>query len=94
MKATVKQALGFDSASVPAVVATRARVRSTALDARARWMLPFIDGRTRLGDVLERSGLPFDDARYAVGELVRVGIVALRPAPAAQASRTRSRKSA
>ncbi len=89
LKGTVKEALSFDRASVPAVVATRARVRSAVLDARARWMLPFIDGQTRLGDVLERSGLPPEDARYAVGELVRTGIVALRNPSGVIRTRTR-----
>jgi hypothetical protein len=48
------------------------------LDARARWMLAFIDGETTLGGVLASGGLPIDDAREAVAELVLKGIVVLR----------------
>jgi aminopeptidase-like protein len=70
----------IDLAYVPSIV-TRSRVREAELDLRALWMLPFIDGESRLADVLLRSGLPVDEARAAVGELVTSGIVALRRAP-------------
>jgi hypothetical protein len=68
----------FDEGSVPVVVATTAVIRSTVLDARARWMLAFIDGETTLGRVLPSGGLPIDDAREAISELVLRGIVVLR----------------
>jgi hypothetical protein len=69
---------GFDDRSIPVVVASPAEIRSTVLDARARWMLAFIDGQTKLGAVLASGGLPIDDAREAVAELVLQGIVVLR----------------
>ena len=68
----------LDEASVPVVVATRSEIRSTVLDARARWMLAFIDGQNSLGRVLASGGLPIDDAREAIAELVLQGIVTLR----------------
>ncbi len=68
----------FDEGCVPIVVATTVEIRSSVLDARARWMLAFIDGETTLGRVLACAGLPIDDAREAVAELVLQGIVVLR----------------
>jgi hypothetical protein len=67
----------IDLAFVPSVV-TRSRVREASLDVRALWMIPFIDGESPLADVMARSGLPVDEAREALGELVTRGIVALR----------------
>jgi hypothetical protein len=75
VRATAKS---FDEGCVPVVVATKAQIRSTLLDARARWMLAFIDGETTLGRVLASGGLPIDDAREAMAELVLEGIVLLR----------------
>jgi hypothetical protein len=69
---------GFDESCVPVVVASVGEIRSTVLDARARWMLAFIDGKMTLGGVLASGGLPIDDAREAVAELVLQGIVVLR----------------
>jgi hypothetical protein len=71
-------AKSFDEGCVPVIVATRAEIRSTVLDARARWMLAFIDGEATLGRVLASGGLPLDDAREAVADLVLQGIVVLR----------------
>jgi hypothetical protein len=68
----------FDDTAIPVVVASVVEIRSTVLDARARWMLAFIDGETTLGRVLASGGLPIDDAREAVAELVLQGIVVLR----------------
>jgi hypothetical protein len=72
------KAESFDEGCIPVVVATRAEIRSTVLDARARWMLAFIDGQMTLGRVLASGGLPIDDAREAIAELVLQGIVVLR----------------
>ena len=68
----------FDEGCIPVVVASAAEIRSMVLDARARWMLAFIDGETTLGLVLASGGLPIDDAREAVADLVLQGIVVLR----------------
>jgi hypothetical protein len=68
----------FDDACVPARVASDAQLRAARLDMRALWMLSFIDGRSLLGDVLARAGLPVDQARQGVSDLVLQGIVALR----------------
>ena len=68
----------FDEGCIPMVVATTTEIRTAILDARARWMLAFIDGETTLGRVLASGGLPIDDAREAVAELVLQGIVVLR----------------
>ena len=40
-------------------------------------MLSFIDGRSVLGHVISISGLPLEDAREGVGELVLRGLVVL-----------------
>jgi hypothetical protein len=66
----------FD-ACVPVRVADEVTVRLAPIDARARWMLAFIDGRSALATVLASAGLPIEDAREAVNELVLQGIVTL-----------------
>jgi hypothetical protein len=72
-----KQASCFDDGCVPARIAADEDVRAARLDLRAQWMLSFIDGQLCLGDVLARAGLPFDEAREGVSDLVVHGIVAL-----------------
>jgi len=69
----------FDEACVPARIASDAEVRAAKLDVRALWILSYIDGSSLLGDVIARAGLPLAEARDGVNELVRRGIVALRP---------------
>jgi hypothetical protein len=68
----------FDDACIPARVANDAQLRAARLDMRALWMLSFIDGRSLLGDVLARAGLPLEEAREGVSDLVLRGVVALR----------------
>jgi hypothetical protein len=75
---------------VPARVASDAELRAARLDVRALWMLSFIDGNTLLGDVLARAGLPIDEAREGVNDLVLRGIVALRVSGREDAWSTRS----
>jgi hypothetical protein len=67
----------FDDRCVPVRVADGEQVHAARLDARARWMLSFIDGRSVLGHVLSISGLPLEDAREGVSELVVRGLVVL-----------------
>ena len=69
----------FDEACVPARIASEAQIRAARLDVRALWILSYIDGTSLLGDVFARAGLPVEDARDGVSDLVRRGIVALRP---------------
>ena len=40
-------------------------------------MLSFIDGHSVLGHVISTAGLPLEDAREGVGELVSRGLVVL-----------------
>jgi len=75
-----KQPSCLDDGCVPARIAADEDVRAARLDVRAQWMLSFIDGRLSLGDVLARAGLPFDQAREGVSDLVVHGIVALNAA--------------
>jgi hypothetical protein len=69
----------FDEACVPTRLASEAEIRAAKLDVRALWILSYIDGTSLLGDVLARAGLPLAEARDGVNDLVRRGIVALRP---------------
>jgi hypothetical protein len=69
----------LDEACVPSRIASDAQIRAARLDVRALWMLSFIDGTSVLGDVFARAGLPVEEARDAVSDLVRRGIVALEP---------------
>ena len=80
----------FDDACVPARVATDAQLRAAKLDMRALWMLSFIDGRSLLGDVLARAGLPLEEAREGVSDLVLRGVVALRVSARADALNSRA----
>jgi hypothetical protein len=52
-------------------------------------MLSFIDGRSLLRDVIARAGLPVDQAREGVSDLVLRGIVALRASAREDAWSTR-----
>jgi hypothetical protein len=70
---------GFDEAWVPARIASDAQIRAAHLDVRALWILSYIDGTSLLGDVLARAGLPAEEARESVGDLLERGIVTLRP---------------
>jgi hypothetical protein len=79
-KRAPKKASCLDDECVLARVAADEDVRAARLDLRAQWMLSFIDGRLSLGDVLARAGLPFDQAREGVSDLVVHGIVALNTA--------------
>jgi hypothetical protein len=69
----------FDEACVPARIASDDEVRAARLDVRALWILSYIDGTSLLGEVLARAGLPAEEARDSVSDLVQRGIVALRP---------------
>jgi hypothetical protein len=60
---------------VPIVVAEGSSLRDFVLDARARWLLPFIDGHSPLLLVLEQSGMPRADAIEAFCALLEHGIV-------------------
>lgn len=77
----VRKALPLDDGCVPARIAADEDIRAARLDLRAQWMLAFIDGRLSLGDVLARAGLPFDEARAGVSDLIVHGIIALQAAP-------------
>jgi hypothetical protein len=68
----------LDDSCIPSRVASDAQVREARLDVRAQWMLAYIDGRSALGDVLAKAGLPFHEAREGVSDLVSRGIVSLR----------------
>jgi hypothetical protein len=68
-------------AMVPRVVGNRTKMRDPELDARARWLVPFMNGDTRLGAVLEASALPESDAVHALCVLLRRGIVVLGETP-------------
>ena len=48
------------------------------LDARARWLLPLIDGTASLERVFVLSGMPTSDALQAMCELLERKIVVLR----------------
>jgi hypothetical protein len=67
----------FDDRCVPVRVADGEQVHAARLDARARWMLSFIDGRSVLGHVISICGLPAEEAREGVSELVLRGLVVL-----------------
>jgi hypothetical protein len=69
----------FDEGCVPARIASEAQIRAAKLDVRALWILSYIDGTSLLGDVFARAGLPLAEARDGVNDLVRRGIVSLRP---------------
>jgi len=71
------QPSSFDDRCVPVRVADDEQIRASRLDARARWMLSFVDGRSVLGHVISISGLPLEDAREGVSELVLRGLVVL-----------------
>jgi hypothetical protein len=68
----------MDEGCIPWRVASDAQVRAARLDVRALWLLSYIDGRLMLGEVFERAGLPIEEAREGISDLVRRGIVALR----------------
>jgi hypothetical protein len=76
-RATAAGEGSFEEVCVPVRVASDDQVHAARLDARAQWMLSFIDGRSVLGHVLSISGLPLDEAREGVGELVVRGLVVL-----------------
>lgn len=63
---------------VPVIVAEDRGTRDLVLDARARWLLPFIDGETPVVMVLENSGMPQADAVEAFCALLNHEVVALR----------------
>jgi hypothetical protein len=69
----------LDEGCVPWRIASDAEVRAARLDVRALWLLSYIDGQLMLCEVFERAGLPIEAARDGVSELVRRGIVGLRP---------------
>lgn len=68
----------LDRSHVPLLLAAGSELADAMLDARARWLLPFIDGLTPLALVLDHCGLPRADALEAFCELLERGIVALR----------------
>ena len=76
----VRKALPLDDGCIPSRIGDDEDVRAARLDLRAQWMLSFIDGRLSLGDVLARAGLPFDEARAGVSDLVACHIVTLHAA--------------
>ena len=62
------------------VVRVPTRVNLASLDARARWLLPFLDGKTSVELAMQSSGMPLVDALIAMCELVARGVVRLGPA--------------
>ncbi len=69
----------LDEGCVPRRIASDAQIRAARLDVRALWLLSYIDGSSLLSDVFARAGLPLEEARAGVNDLVRRGIVSLRP---------------
>jgi hypothetical protein len=51
---------------------------------RALWLLSYIDGASLLSEVFAQAGLPVDEARAGVNDLVRRGIVSLRASEPAE----------
>jgi hypothetical protein len=51
--------------------------RGCALDARARWLVAFVDGRSTFEEVVTKSGLPAVDGLLGACELVALGVVVL-----------------
>jgi hypothetical protein len=69
------------------VVGAPGRVDLMSLDARARWLLPFLDGTASVERAMQSSGMPPVDALLAMCELVARGIVSLAPPRSSEPSR-------
>lgn len=61
------------------IVATPIMLRATSLDARARWLIPFLDADASVEDAMRASGMAPVDALLGMCELVARGIVVLAP---------------
>jgi len=64
-----------DLARVPVLDATPREVRVATEDARARWLVPFIDGKMTLEEVIAASALAEEDARAGIDLLVAAKLV-------------------
>jgi hypothetical protein len=68
-------------ACVPIAMVSRAEASRLGLDARAIFLLAFVDDRRSVIDVLTHSGLPLSEAADALAQLCDAGIVALASSP-------------
>ena len=66
---------------VPIAMVSRAEASHLALDARALFLLAFIDDRRSVFDVLTHSGLPLSEAADALAQLCDAGVIALASSP-------------
>jgi hypothetical protein len=64
--------------SVPYVAVSMSALKSRALDHRQGFLVSLVDGTSTVEDLLDLSGMPEDEALGIVGDLVSVGILALR----------------
>ena len=62
---------------IPIKKVSRAAAVASGIDARALFMLGFVDDRTPVLDVLAHSGLPLSEAADALAVLCEVGAVVL-----------------
>lgn len=66
-----------DAQRIPVLNVSLKQVRACVEDARARWLVPFIDGVSPLERVLAASAMNEEDARAGMQILVDEGLVAL-----------------
>jgi len=64
-------------ACVPIAMVPRAEASRLGLDARALFVLAFVDDRRSVFDDITNSGLPLSDAAEALVQLCDAGVVAL-----------------
>lgn len=62
---------------IPIAMIARTEARDLGLDARALFVLGFVDDRTPVFELLTMSGLPLSDAAEALAALCDSGAVAL-----------------
>ncbi len=70
----------MDKTTIPTLLVDIQDARLVPLDARARWVLAFVDGTRAVEEIFEENGLPEADAAFAMAELVAKRLVALESA--------------
>ena len=68
----------FAPTDVPVLARARSQIGLQHLDVRAQFILSLVDGRSTLAEIVSTSGMPHEDAMYAICDLTDHGVLKYR----------------
>ncbi len=68
----------FAPTDIPVLAMARSQIGVQFLDVRAQFILSLVDGRTTIAEIVTTSGMPHEDAMYAICDLTDHGVLKYR----------------